>query len=212
MLVLRPARLIGFRRDRLLHWPGVHIRGRAEDVETVRMKRLAAGDDGALAQLYDVHGAAVFSLARRILKHPGDAEEVVQEVFAQAWKQAGRYDPDRASVAGWLMMITRARALDALRAREARPDRDRSVVLPELPAHSPGPEMALVSKDAIARVREVMRTLDESLRAPLELAYFEGLSQSEIAERLHQPLGTVKTRLRNAVARLRTALTPSEEP
>ena len=176
------------------------------------MKRIAAGDSSAFSELYDAHGAAVYTLARRILKHPGDAEEVVQEVFAQAWRQAGRYDPARASVAGWLLMMTRARALEALRARQARPDRDRAMVLPELPAHNPGPETALLSSDAINRVRVVMRELDEALRAPLELAYFEGLSQSEIAERLNQPLGTVKTRLRNAVAKLRAELTQRGEP
>ena len=176
------------------------------------MKRIAAGDSSGLAELYDAHGSAVYTLARRILKHPGDAEEVVQEVFAQAWRQADRYDPARATVAGWLLMMTRARSLDALRARQARPDRARAMELPELPAHNPGPESALLSSDAINRVRVAMGELDDALRSPLELAYFEGLSQSEIAERLNQPLGTVKTRLRNAVARLRTALTQREAP
>ena len=165
-----------------------------------------------MAELYDAHASAVYTLARRILRHPADAEEVVQEVFAQAWTQAGRYDWDRASVAGWLLMMTRARALDALRARDARPDRTRSIELPEIPARNPGPEMALLSSDAIHRVRSVMRELDETLRAPVELAYFEGLSQSEIAARLNQPLGTVKTRLRNAVAKLRDALNQRGEP
>lgn len=212
LTLLRPSREIGFRDGQLLHCRRVGIRNEAADVDAFRMKRIAAGDSSALAELYDAHGSAVYTLARRILGHPGDAEEVVQEVFAQAWRQAGRYDPNRASVAGWLLMITRARALDALRARQARPDRTHSVELPELPAHNPGPEMTLLSSDAIQRVRAVMREFDETLRAPVELAYFEGLSQSEIAERLNQPLGTVKTRLRNAVAKLREALNQREEP
>lgn len=174
------------------------------------MSRIAAGDTHALAELYDEHGSAVYTLAMRILRHSADAEEVVQEVFAQAWRQGERYDPARASVAGWLMMITRARALDALRARSARPDASRPVPLPELPARNPAPDALMVSNDALARVRVVMRDFDEELRRPLELAYFDGLTHSEIAERLNQPLGTVKTRLRNALARLREALSTKE--
>ena len=175
------------------------------------MSRIAAGDAHALAELYDQHGSAVYTLAMRILRQSADAEEVVQEVFAQAWRQAQRYDPSRASVAGWLMMMTRARALDALRARQARPDTSRPVAMPDLPASQPGPDVVALSSDAIARVRVLMRELDQDLRQPLELAYFEGLTHSEIASRLNQPLGTVKTRLRSAVARLRASLF-QEEP
>lgn len=170
------------------------------------MTRIAAGDTGALAELYDAHASAVYSLAMRILRHTGDAEELVQEVFAQAWRQADRYDPNRATPAGWLLMITRARALDALRARTARPDASRPVPVPELPALGPAPDAAVLSTEVVQRVRKQLASLDEQLRAPLELAYYEGLSHSEIAARLEQPLGTVKTRLRNALARLRAAL------
>ena len=172
---------------------------------------MADGDHGALAELYDAHGGAVYTLALRIVRHPSDAEEVVQEVFTQAWRQAGRYDPARATVIGWLLMITRARALDALRAREARPDARRPVALPDLPAGGQGQEAAMLSNESVAMVRDALRELAEPFRVPLELAYYDGLSQSEIAARLDQPLGTVKTRMRTALSRLRAVLF-TEEP
>lgn len=172
--------------------------------------RMADGDHGALAELYDAHGTAVYTLALRIVRQPGDAEEVVQEVFTQAWRQAGRYDPARATVIGWLLMITRARALDMLRAREARPDAGRPVPLPDLPAAGQGQEAMMLSNESVAMVRDALGQLAEPFRVPLELAYYEGLSQSEIAARLGQPLGTVKTRMRTAIARLRDVLFTKE--
>jgi RNA polymerase sigma-70 factor (ECF subfamily) len=171
--------------------------------------QIANGDGTSLARLYDTHGAAVYSLALRILKAPTEAEEVVQEVFAQVWRQAPRYDPARATVAGWLLMMTRARALDALRARAARPDVQRPVHLPDLPA-APNQEAILITEEAVARVRHALDALDDPFRVPIELAYYDGLTQSEIAERLQQPLGTVKTRMRTALSRLREALSGGE--
>lgn len=176
------------------------------------VNRMAQGDAAALAELYDSHGAAVYTLALRIVRHASDAEEVVQEVFAQAWRQAPRYDAARATVPGWLMMMTRARALDAWRAKQARPDvRHAVAVVPDVPALGPGQEALILTQEAIAQVRQALRDLSEPLRIPLELAYYEGLSQSEIATRLGQPLGTVKTRMRTALAQLRAALW-AEEP
>jgi RNA polymerase sigma-70 factor, ECF subfamily len=175
------------------------------------MTGMAAGDHGALAELYDAHGGPVYTLALRIVRDTSDAEEVVQEVFTQAWRQAGRYDPARATVIGWLLMITRARALDKVRARDARPDARRPVELPDLPAGGQGQEAVMLSNESVAMVRNALRELAEPFRVPLELAYYDGLSQSEIAARLDQPLGTVKTRMRTALSRLRAALF-TEEP
>lgn len=172
---------------------------------------MAEGDHGALAELYDAHGGTVYTLALRIVRQTSDAEEVAQEVFTQAWRQAGRYDPSRATVIGWLLMIARARALDTLRAREARPDAQRPVALSDLPAGGPGQEAVMLSDESVAKVRDALRELAEPFRVPLELAYYDGLSQSEIAARLDQPLGTVKTRMRTALTRLRAALF-TEEP
>ncbi len=172
---------------------------------------MAAGDHGALAELYDAHGGPIYTLALRIVRDTSDAEEVVQEVFTQAWRQAGRYDPARATVIGWLLMITRARALDKVRARDARPDARHPVELPDLPAGGQGQEAVMLSNESVAMVRNALRELAEPFRVPLELAYYDGLSQSEIAARLDQPLGTVKTRMRTALSRLRAALF-TEEP
>jgi len=138
-----------------------------------------------------------------------DAEEVVQDVFAQAWRDAGRYQGDRASVAGWLVMLTRTRAIDKLRARQARPDVDRATdpaPALEMPSTSATPEAQALSNDDARRVRAALVHLPEEQRALIDLAYFEGLSQSEIAERTGAPLGTVKTRMRTAMHTLRSAL------
>lgn len=168
--------------------------------------RMVAGDMDAVAELYDAHAPRVFALARRILGNDSDAEDVLQDVFAQAWQTADRYDRDRASVAGWLLMITRTRAIDRIRARRARPDLDG----PALPEHivtvdMPAPERIVAAEDA-GRVRDALLALPEVQRTALELAYFDGLTQSEIAAKLSEPLGTVKTRIRTALATLRARL------
>lgn len=170
------------------------------------IERIAIGDASALAELYDAHARTVYTLARRVLGDSTDAEDVVQHVFAQAWNQASRYDSRRATVIGWLVMMTRTRAIDQLRARHARPDSASSVAVPDLPSPEPGQDAALLTCEAVAAVRQALETLDDSLRQPIELAYYEGLTQTAIAERLAQPLGTIKTRMRTALAKLRTAL------
>jgi RNA polymerase sigma-70 factor (ECF subfamily) len=170
---------------------------------------VAGGSADALADLYDRHAGIVFGLARRIVLRPEDAEEVVQDVFAQVWRQAPRYAGERASVAGWLVMLTRARAIDRLRARRARPDEDRgeapSAALP-LSSADPDPEAATLSAEQVRQVGSVFATLPDPQRVLLGLAYFEGLSHSEIAARTGVPLGTVKTRIRSAMETLRQTL------
>lgn len=174
--------------------------------DRILLTRMARRDGDALASLYDAHARSVYALAVRIVGEPGDAEDVVQAVFAQAWEQSSRYDASRATVAGWLMMMARARAIDRLRARKARPDTGARVEMPEPASDEPMPDAMLVTAEASARVLTALRGLSDPLRVPLELAYYEGLSQSTIAARLGQPLGTVKTRMRTALATLRHAL------
>ncbi len=171
---------------------------------------MAEGDSSALAELYDAHGSAVYTLALRIVRQVRDAEEIVQEVFSQAWRQAGRYDPARATVTGWLLMMTRARALDALRARAARPDAAQPAELPDVPSRAASQDALLLTNEAVAHVRAALGELGDTLRVPLELAYYDGLSQSEIADRLNQPLGTIKTRMRTALQKLRDVLYTEE--
>jgi len=177
------------------------------DRELVRS--IARGSSDALGRLYDRHAGVVYAMARRVLAQQEDAEEVVQDVFSQVWRDAARYEADRASVAGWIVMLARTRAIDRLRARRARPDLNTAAdpeTGPVLAASGPTPEQVTVSADAARRVRGALDGLPENQRALVELAYFEGLTHSEISARSSVPLGTVKTRLRMAMASLREAL------
>jgi RNA polymerase sigma-70 factor (ECF subfamily) len=171
---------------------------------------VADGSPDALGRLYDRYGAIVYALARRIVSRLEDAEEVVQDVFAQVWRQADQYRTDRASVAGWIIMLARTRAIDRLRARRARPDEDRGVEAGEavpVPAAGPSPEQAALSADDAKRVRQALAALPDNQRSLLELAYDEGLTHTEIATKTGMPLGTVKTRIRAGMDALRGALT-----
>lgn len=179
----------------------------AEDRECLR--RLAAGDGDAAARLYDRHSRTVYSLVLRIVGDEGDAEDVVQEVFAQAWRQAARYDASRGAVGAWLLMMARTRAIDHLRGRRARPG-----------MHTAGDERAahripdrmrdaaaeMIDAEQVRRVKQALGALPIVQRLAIELAYYEGLTQREIAARLEEPLGTVKTRIRLALLKLREAL------
>lgn len=189
-------------------FPGRSSESQAEDKAC--LGRLAAGDSNGLGLLYDRHGRAVYSLALRILGDEGDAEEVTQDVFAQAWRRAGQYDDSRGTVAAWLVMMARTRAIDRLRSRRARPEgrgqSDDDTLIERLPATAPDAPSELMAAERGQRVRLALETLPFLQRVALELAYYEGLSQSEIAERLEQPLGTVKTRMRLGLLKLRDVL------
>jgi RNA polymerase sigma-70 factor, ECF subfamily len=179
----------------------------AEDAAWVA--RASQGDETALATLYDLHARAVYSLALRIVGDEADAEDVLLDVFDQAWRQAGRYDARRGTVAAWLLNLARSRAIDRLRARRARPDSSAATAddtLASLPAHVTDPMDALAASRDAEKVRRALGELPVLQRLAIELAYFEGLTQSEIAERLEQPLGTVKTRIRNGLLKLREVL------
>jgi RNA polymerase sigma-70 factor (ECF subfamily) len=171
------------------------------------LERIARGDGSAFAELYDRHARLVFSLALRILQQQADAEDVVQEVFAQVWTQAGRYDAGRGAVAAWLLVLARSRAIDRLRTRRARPEsaveRDAAESVPDLAARQ---DLELLTAEQVARLRRALQQLPEAQRVPLELAYYEGLTHTEVAAYLNEPLGTVKTRIRQAVITLRESL------
>ena len=181
---------------------------RVVDRETVQ--RMAEGGQEALAAVYDRHIRAVFGLAMRVLQDQSDAEDVVQAVFSQAWTQAKRYDATRGSVSSWLLIIARSRAIDRLRSRRAKSDatplpHDTAVV--ELPDPGLGAEHGVLTTESAAPVRAALTALPLTQRVAIELAYFEGLTQTQIAERLEQPLGTVKTRIRAGLLNLHDMLT-----
>jgi RNA polymerase sigma-70 factor (ECF subfamily) len=179
------------------------------------LSRLLAADDRALAELYDRYGGLAYSLAIAIVPDAADAEEVVADAFAQVWRTASSYDETRGNLLGWITTIVRSRALDLLRSqrRRARALEHAVVAADEStsPGLSSGPESAdreVERSEAAALVRTSLAALPVTQRTVLELAYFGGLSQSEIAERLSEPLGTVKTRMRAGLEKLRQALRP----
>ena len=176
--------------------------------------RAAQGEERAIGLLYDRYGPVLYAVAYRIVGQRADAEEVVVEAFAQAWRDAPRFEAGRGSVAGWLTMIARSRALDLVRARSRR-DRitasaaaDRPDAPPAMGEFRSDPGRALDHDERRRQVRQALETLSPPQRQAIELAYFEGLSQSEIAERLQEPLGTVKTRVRLGMQKLRESLRP----
>jgi len=172
------------------------------------VRRLAGGDGNGLAELYDRHARLLYSLAFRILRESAETEDVLQDVFSQAWRQAARFDTSRGTVAGWLITMTRSRALDRLRRRRARPeDPDVGDLVSEQVSKGQDVDVQLVTNEEAERVRDALAALGDDLRVPIELAYYEGLSQSEIAAALQVPLGTIKTRMRQALRRLRDGLT-----
>jgi RNA polymerase sigma-70 factor (ECF subfamily) len=172
---------------------------------------IAAGSADALARLYDRHAGIVFGMARRVLSRLEDAEEVVQDVFAQIWREASRYERTRASVAGWVAMLARARAIDRRRARQARPDLHAPVAAdaaPTVRAWDPSPEQVTISAEDARDIRAAVVALPDAQRSLVELAFYDGLTHAEIAERTGVPLGTVKTRIRTAMVALRAVLKP----
>ncbi|HET6577428.1 MAG TPA: sigma-70 family RNA polymerase sigma factor [Gemmatimonadales bacterium] len=182
--------------------------------DSALIARAAEGDERAIGPLYERYGGVLYAVAYRIVGQRADAEEVVVEAFAQAWREAARFEAGRGSVAGWLTTIARSRALDLVRARSRR-DRITASAAADRPERSPAmgefpldPAGALDLDERARQVRRALESLSPPQRQVIELAYFEGLSQSEIAERLQEPLGTVKTRVRLGMQKLRESLRP----
>jgi RNA polymerase sigma-70 factor (ECF subfamily) len=161
----------------------------------------------AFEQLYDRHSRLVYALVYRIVQQAGTAEEVVQDVFLQLWRNASRYDISRGPFLPWLLTMARNRALDTLRLKSER-QRRREDQTEELPGICAAPqfEKQLDDKRRAAQVRDLMCSLQPQQKRAIELAYFEGLSHTEIANTLKEPLGTVKSWIRNGLTRLREGL------
>ena len=171
------------------------------------LERMARGDHEALAELYDRHGRLVFSLALRILRDQSDAEDIVQDVFSQAWRQAARYESSRGNVIAWLLNLTRSRAIDRLRGRQSRPEAaSDSLLAIDIPDLTLPVDEQLSLEGRASRVRAAMKELSVLQRVAIELAFYEGLTHVEIAERLELPLGTVKTRIRQGLLKLKERL------
>ena len=161
---------------------------------------MKSGDQSALAELYDRYSSVVYAVALRVLGDTGAAEDVLQEVFLQLWRNPGAFDAARGSLGSWLAVITRNRAIDLLRRR--RPETDIEDVIVSM-----APDLAAEAdrSRAAAKVREVMGAMAQPQRVALEMAYFEGMSHTEIASKTGEPLGTIKTRIRAGLIALRKA-------
>ena len=183
-------------------WLAIHIGGGDEEL----VERLHRRDPLALADLYDRYGRAVYALVLRIVRDAGIAEDLVQETFLRVWNRAQAFDAHKGSMAAWLLAVARNRAIDYLRSAGGRERNAMEFEEADHPALYTDMEQSILASDKARRVKTAMQKLTPNLRQVIELAYFEGLSQTEMAERLGQPLGTVKTWVRTALKNLRDEL------
>jgi RNA polymerase sigma-70 factor (ECF subfamily) len=179
-------------------------------LDATLVHRLLHKDVSAFEQLYNRHCRTVYGLLLRILQQAGTAEEVAQDVFLQLWRKAGQYDESRGPFVPWLLTLARNRALDTLRLKSERQRRreDQTEEIPPIFA-APEYEKQLDEKRRAEKVRALIGSLDPQQKKAIELAYFEGLSHTEIANALKEPLGTVKSWIRNGLLRLKEGLQAS---
>ena len=178
------------------------------DLDVTELAAIARGDRAALASLYDRHSSALMALGVRMLADRSEVEDVLHDVFVEVWKHAGDFDPERASVKTWIVLRMRSRCLDRLRAAPRarwQPIGERDEELGRNHTASPGVADMDQKVDA-GRLRRLLAELSEDQRAVIVLGFFDGLSSSEIATELEIPIGTVKSRVRSAMLRLRQAL------
>lgn len=180
---------------------------REVSLDAALVRRLLQRDVSAFEELYDRHSRIVFALIQRILQQASTSEEVVQDVFLALWRNAAQYDQSRGPFVPWLLTLARNRALDQLRLKSERQRRreDQTEELPPV-VTMPDFEGSLDEQRRAKRVRDLMAALNPQQKRAIELAYFEGLSHSEIANALKEPLGTVKSWIRNGLLRLKEGL------
>ena len=178
--------------------PALDLKAASPDMALVSAIR--AGDQGAMAALYDRFSSVVYSVALRVLGETGAAEDVLQDVFLQLWRNPGAFDASRGNLGAWLAVIARNRAIDARRKRKPESDIE-DVVLSVTPDMASDADRSRVAE----KVRGVLGTMSAPQRSALEMAYYEGLTHTEIAAKSGEPLGTIKTRIRAGLTALRKA-------
>ena len=179
----------------------LEVEGEAELV-----KRLQRRDPQALAALYDRYGRLVYSLILRVVRDTGVAEDLVQETFLRVWNRVQGFDAEKGAVGPWLLAVARNRAIDYLRSTVGKARNSLEMEATEHPALFSDMEKDILASDKARQVKAALEKLSAHQRQVIELAYFEGLSQTEMAERMGQPLGTVKTWVRAALKNLRNEL------
>jgi RNA polymerase sigma-70 factor, ECF subfamily len=185
-------------KGRANHLSGAELKGGATDATL--MGAVRSGDESAMATLYDRYSSIVYAVGLRVLGDTGAAEDLLQDVFMQLWRSPGLFDANRGNLGAWLAVISRNRAIDSLRKRRPETDIDDVVVSVE-------PDMAgnAERSRALEKVRGTLGGMSPAQRSALEMAYFEGLTHTEIAARTGEPLGTIKTRIRAGLTALRKA-------
>lgn len=179
--------------------PNADFNAAPSDVSLITAMRSA--DQSAMAALYDRYSSIVYAVALRVLQDTGAAEDVLQDIFMQLWRNPGLFDASRGNMAAWLAVIARHRAIDALRRR--RPENDIADIVVSVETDFAG---EADRSRAMDRVRGALQTMPVPQRSALEMAYFEGLTHNEIAEKTGEPLGTIKTRIRTGLLSLRRVL------
>ncbi|SNR64520.1 RNA polymerase sigma-70 factor, ECF subfamily [Haloechinothrix alba] len=193
----------GAQQRRLRRWRPVNEEASPTPDELVSLTAL--GDEYAFARLYDAFADRIFGLVKRVMRDPSQSEEVTQEVFLEIWRTASRFDSSRGSVAAWVMTLAHRRAVDRIRSAQASTERDTRV------AYQEDQPFDSVSEEVTGRlerqqVRRCLETLTMLQHESVKLAYYQGYTYSEVAGLLDTPLGTVKTRLRDGLIRLRDCL------
>ena len=183
------------------------VTGRMDSADLVEwFRRCARGDEDAFGALYDRTNARVYGLIRRVLRDPNQAQEVTQEVYVEVWRQASRFDPTKGSAMSWLLTIAHRRAVDRVRSAQAGAERDERYAASTMEIPSDVVSESVELKLEAGRVRRALIDLTEVQREAIALTYYGGYSHREVAELLDLPLGTVKTRVRDGLIRLRDAM------
>ncbi|MBI5854337.1 MAG: sigma-70 family RNA polymerase sigma factor [Nitrospirae bacterium] len=197
--------------------PEASQKSSSASVTSSLLAAVAKGDQQAFAQVYDATSSILFTLALRMLGDRDEAADLLQDVYSEVWRKGTRYDPARGTPTAWLVTLTRSRGIDRLRSRAAKGGRA-SVALEDSPAaeqaagDGPGPLDMYAELELRSAVAKALGELPDTQQQALELAYYEGLSHTEIADRLKQPLGTIKTRIKLGMDKLRTTLQSHWEP
>lgn len=186
-------------------WHAEAVSELADDVETL-LARTAEGSRDAFSVLYDLMAPRVLGLVRRVLVDQAQSEEVTQEVFLEVWQTAATFSPSKGKATSWIVTIARRRAIDRVRASQSSRNRDLSIGVRDFEAERDDVAESAELQIEHEHAKRALDALSETQREAVSLAYYGGLSQREIAERLRIPLGTVKTRIRDGMNNLRTAL------